>query len=162
MTKYPPVTVSQQNAKAAVPRPSKTPAVSSSVVSLMTKSPPVTLSQQNAKAAVPWPSKTPAVSSPLVSQTTKAVQSPGTVREKMAKAAVAKIPTFSSQVRSYSEFQAARSESTQGVFVKPGATAVESEGGGVIVKSLGEHSPTEQTTPNSKVLGIFPHIEAWP
>jgi len=80
----------------------------------------------------------------------------------MTKAAVAKIPTFSSQVRSYSEFQTARSESTQGVFVKPGATAVESEGGGVIVKSLDEHSPTEQTTPNSKVLGIFPHVEAGP
>jgi len=114
------------------------------------------VSQKKAKAAVPRPSKTPAVSSSPVSQTTKAVQSPGTVSQKKAKAAIAKIPAFSSQVRSNYGFQTARSESTQGVLVKSRAAAVEPEDGGVIV---GEHSPTEQTAPNPKVLGIFPHIE---
>ena len=33
--------------------------------------------------------------------------------------------------------------------------AVECDDGGVIVKSLGKHSPTEQTAPNPKVLGTF-------
>jgi hypothetical protein len=71
----------------------------------------------------------------------------------------AKIPAFSSQVRPNSGFQTARSESTQGVLVKSRAAGAEPEDGGVIVKSLGEYSPTEQTAPNPKVLGIFPHIE---
>ena len=120
----------------------------SSAVSQTKKSPPVKVSRKKAKAAVPWPSKKPAVSSSPVFQTTKAIQSPGTVSQKWAEAAVSKIPAFSSQVRPNSGFQTAHSESTQGVLGKSRAVAVEPEDGGVTVMSS-----------NPKVLGILPRIE---
>jgi len=145
--------------RAAVPQPSQISTVSSSLVSQTAKPPPATVSHKNAKAAA---SKTPAVSSPLVFQTTQAGQYPGTVSQKTTKAAVTKIPAFSSQVRPNSGFHMAGSESTQGVFVNSREAAGELEDGGVIVEPPGEHSLAEQRTPNPKVLGIFPRMEAGP